>query len=479
MGAPPEGHWRDHRAFAALVRVAAALGPLLMGALAGLGVAVLLPDPHTAPALAGWWLIVLGVSVIGLRLCDRLARRLLPLAVLLELSLLFPEQAPSRFRVALTSGSTKHLHDHVAAAQRAGVEGDPTMAAEAILSLVAGLGSHHRPSRQHSERVRAYTELVADELGLSARDRHRLRWASLLHDVGKVSVPLDILEGTGALSEEGWAVIQRHPREGARLIAPLREWLGPWAPTVEQHHERFDGGGYPRGLKGDEICLGARIVAVADSFEAMTARRSYQEPMPMEAARARLASLAGTQFDPVAVRAFLAVSMGKLRWAYGPVAWAAEAPALLAIGKLAPAVGASVRAGAAVVGVAVAANVAGAVPNVQVLGRTYERPAPVTGSARVPVRVPVPVRSAGTQFRVTPAGSPLLPVARSVQDGSVSDHGQASSSTSTTTTTLVSVVTTAPTVPTVPTMPPTTLPPVTVPPLTVPTIAVTTPVSLP
>lgn len=454
MGEPNEGHWRDHPVLAALLRAVATIGPLAAGIGLGLLVAVALPSPKSPFTFVGWWALVLAVSALGLRVADRIARRLLPLAVLLELSLLFPEQAPSRFKAALTGGSTKHLHEHLAAAERAGVEGDSTQAAEAILALVAALGAHHRPSRKHSERVRAYTELVAEEMELPERDRHRLRWAALLHDVGKVHVPLAILEGTGALSDEAWQVIQRHPTDGGRLIAPLWDWLGPWAPTVEQHHERFDGEGYPHGLKGDDICLGARIVAVADSFEAMTAKRSYQEAMTLEAARARLVHLAGSQLDPVVVRSFMAVSIKRLRWAYGPLAWLVEAPMLATLGNLAPAAAsAGARLGAAAAGVALVAAAAGTAPDTKVLGESFSRRSHTpSGTVERPAGAPAPSPSTSA-----PAAAPATTTT--------------STSTSTTTTTTAPLVT----VPTTPTLPPVTvtvptLPPVTVTVPTVPTV---------
>lgn len=454
MGERIEGHWRDHPVLAALVRGAATVGPLAAGIGLGLLVAVALPAPKSPFTFVGWWALVLAVSALGLRVADRLARRLLPLAVLLELSLLFPEQAPSRFKVALTSGSTKHLHEHMAAAEQAGVQGDTTQAAKAILSLVAALGAHHPPSRKHSERVRAYAELVAEELDLPERDRHRLRWAALLHDVGKVHVPLGILEGTGQLSEEAWQVIQRHPTDGGRLIAPLWDWLGPWAPTVEQHHERFDGKGYPHGLRGDDICLGARIVAVSDSFEAMTAKRSYQEAMTLEAGRKRLTALAGSQLDPVVVRAFMGISIKRLRWAYGPLAWLVEAPVLVSLGHLAPAAAATgARIGAAAVGVAMVAAATGATPDTKVLGESFSRRSDTpTGTIE---------RPAATTTTVAPAPSTTA----STTAGTV-----ATTTTTTTTTLLPPPTVTTPTLPpvtvtvTVPTLPPVT---VTVP--TVPT----------
>ncbi len=99
--------------------------------------------------------------------------------------------------------------------------------------------------------------------------------------------------------------------------SPLLPWLGPWGDAIEQHHERFGGGGYPRSLAGEEISLAARIVSVADSFEVMTAARSYKKPMSVPAARRELAACAGEQFDPAIVRAFLNVSLGRLWWTVG------------------------------------------------------------------------------------------------------------------------------------------------------------------
>jgi hypothetical protein len=115
---------------------------------------------------------------------------------------------------------------------------------------------------------------------------------------------------------------------GARIAEPLLPWLGPWGHAIEQHHERYGGGGYPHALSGAEISLSARIVSVADSFEVMTAARSYKKPMSVPAARRELAACAGEQFDPAIVRAFLSLSLGRLWWTVGPMSWTALAPIL-------------------------------------------------------------------------------------------------------------------------------------------------------
>ena len=146
--------------------------------------------------------------------------------------------------------------------------------------------------------------------------------------------------------------MKNHPLEGAKLTAPLAGWLGQWASTIAEHHERYDGAGYPYGLAGDEISLGGRIVAVADCYDTMTSVRSYKRAMTPEAARAELAACAGSQFDPHVVRAFLDVSIGHLRPAAGPLAWLGSVPFVDSIPRLGQAVSALGRVGAASVVVA-------------------------------------------------------------------------------------------------------------------------------
>jgi len=249
------------------------------------------------------------------------------------MSLLFPDRAPSRFAVAWRSGSTRQLDRYIKGADDS-EHHEPMEAAMEILSLVAALSSHDRRTRGHSERVRAYTDLLASELRLPQADVDRLRWASLLHDVGKMNVDTKILNKTGAPTQEEWAVLRQHPIEGGRLIEPIREWLGEWGLAVEQHHENFDGTGYPYGLAGDEISYGARIVSVADAFEVMTAPRSYKSSMSSSAARKELTRCAGTQFDPAIVRAFLNASVGRQRWVIGPLTWILDVPVVSLFGNL-------------------------------------------------------------------------------------------------------------------------------------------------
>ena len=165
--------------------------------------------------------------------------------------------------------------------------------------------------------MRALTDLIAEEIALPAADRDRLRWSALLHDVGKLDRASGRLNKADKLDDAEWAQMRNHPLEGARLTRRLAGWLGPWANSIAEHHEKFDGTGYPFGLIGAQISLGGRIVAVADSYDAMTAIRSYDKLESPTAARAELARCAGTHFDPQVVRAFLQVSVGRLRAATG------------------------------------------------------------------------------------------------------------------------------------------------------------------
>ncbi len=320
-----DDRWRGRPVLAALVSLSVFLAPVALSIVVATVTAHALPRPRTTASLVRWWAVVLVVPIVVLLVTDRLARRALPLAVLLKMTLVFPDRAPKRLAVARKAGNTRDLARRVEEARTHGIDDEPSAAAEKILTLAGALNAHDRLTRGHAERVRALTDLIADELALPTSDRDRLRWSALLHDIGKLAVHPHVLNKAGALSDEEWEVMRRHPLEGAKLTAPLAAWLGPWADTVAEHHERFDGGGYPFGRAGHEISLGGRIVAVADSYDTMTSARSYKKVMSTETARAELAACAGTQFDPVIVRAFLAVSVRRL-YAVAPLTWAGSLP---------------------------------------------------------------------------------------------------------------------------------------------------------
>jgi putative nucleotidyltransferase with HDIG domain len=320
--------WRGRQSLSTFVSATAFLVPIALSIIAAAVVARVVATPHGVGLTIGWWALVLATPLVVLAVTDRVTRRLLPLAVLLKMTLVFPDQAPKRMAVARKAGSTRDLARRVQEAKDHGMRDAPVIAAEKILVLAGALNLHDRRTRGHSERVRMYTDLIAEEMKLPQVDRDRLRWSALLHDIGKVAVHPDILNKPGALDEHEWELIKNHPLEGAKLTAPLSDWLGQWADTMAEHHEKYDGSGYPRGLAGQEISMGARIVAVADAYDVMTAIRSYKPAMTPQAARAELLACAGTHFDPAVVRAFLDVSIGRVRVVAGPLAWLGSLPFL-------------------------------------------------------------------------------------------------------------------------------------------------------
>jgi hypothetical protein len=326
VGGSYSSAWAGRPRVALAVRAAYLLLPFGAACLTS-AVLVRVPALATAHTLARWVLVLAGATVV-MAVTHRSLARLLPLAALLELSVQFPGPAPSRLAVARDAGDTAKLRRIVARAQRGDrlVDLADAEAARDILVLVAALRSHDAQTRGHSERVRVFTDLIAAQMSLNDEDREHLRWAALLHDVGKLSVPSVVLNKTTPLDETDWQLIRGHPAAGGRIAAPLGSWLGGWLTTIEQHHERYDGTGYPRGLRGDQICLGARIVSVADAFDVMTAARSYRKPIGREAALRELKECSGTHFDPRVVRAMLAVSTPRLRLAMGPSAGSAPRP---------------------------------------------------------------------------------------------------------------------------------------------------------
>lgn len=323
----PGDRWQPRRITAWSLRVLIFLVPLAVGFLVGGAVSRLMAQPTSAYEILTWWITVIAAASVAATGTDRLARKLLPLTVLLKMTMLFPDQAPSRLKMARRAGNPSELRRRIADAEQGG-DADLAEMAELILSLSAALSNHDRKTRGHSERTRAYTELLAGELGLPEPDRDRLRWAALLHDVGKLEISGEILNKDTALTEDEWHQVRQHPIHGMHLVAPLIPWLGEWAKTIEHHHERWDGSGYPHGLAGTDIALGARIVAVADAYDVMTSGRSYQRAKTPAKAREEVADMAGRQFDPNVARALMNVSLGKLRWSTGPLAVLTEIPFL-------------------------------------------------------------------------------------------------------------------------------------------------------
>jgi putative nucleotidyltransferase with HDIG domain len=184
-----------------------------------------------------------------------------------------------------------------------------------IRMLAAAIDEKDPYTRGHSGRVAKYSILIAQQLGLQSEELEKIRISALLHDVGKIGVDDRVLKKPGALTAEEYELMKQHPSKGANIMRPVAQ-LKEMLPGIELHHEHVDGGGYPHGLRGDDIPLMARIIAVADTLDAMTTNRPYQSAMDLEFAINRILSLANTKFDPAVVDALQrAVKAGKIRLA--------------------------------------------------------------------------------------------------------------------------------------------------------------------
>ena len=173
-------------------------------------------------------------------------------------------------------------------------------------ALGSALDTRDIGTEAHSRRVHGYALATARAYGVAPGMLRDLAHGVLLHDIGKIGIPDAILLKPGPLTPEEWAIMRTHPEIGKRLIERI-PFLRGAVPIVYSHHEKWDGSGYPRALKGEDIPLGARIFAVVDAFDAMTFDRPYSKAVPFEAAKAEISRCAGTHFDPAVVRAFLQV----------------------------------------------------------------------------------------------------------------------------------------------------------------------------
>jgi putative two-component system response regulator len=197
--------------------------------------------------------------------------------------------------VAQRTTELRHALDSLADSYRATLQ-----------ALAAALETRDRETHGHSERVVSFTLRLGREVGVTEADLCALEFGSLLHDIGKLGVPDAILRKPAALNEGEWERMRQHPALGAQILAGI-EFLTGAARVVAQHHEHWDGTGYPEGLAGAEIDLNARIFAVADAFDAITSDRVYRAGRSYEAAVRELIQESGRQFDPEVVAAFLRI----------------------------------------------------------------------------------------------------------------------------------------------------------------------------
>lgn len=172
-------------------------------------------------------------------------------------------------------------------------------------ALVDALDIREHETGNHSKRVACHTLVLARRFIDDPRHLRHIYWGALLHDIGKIGVSDAILLKQSSLNEEEWIEMRTHPEKGYHIVAQI-PGMEEAAEIIRCHEERFDGSGYPRGLRGEQICLGARLFALIDTLDAITSDRSYRKAAPFDTARDEIVRLSGTQFDPRAVQAFQA-----------------------------------------------------------------------------------------------------------------------------------------------------------------------------
>ncbi|MBU0552583.1 HD domain-containing protein [Myxococcota bacterium] len=177
---------------------------------------------------------------------------------------------------------------------------------QVIASLITCLDYRDEETMAHSKRVSLMSRRIAYEMGIRGRELIDIEWGAMLHDVGKIGVPDAILLKPGRLTEEEWVIMRRHVSIGYQMICHI-DFLSEAARVVRDHHERFTGKGYPNGKVGEEIYIGARIFAVADTFDAITSDRPYRKAQSDQAAKDEIERVSGSQLDPVCVAAFMRI----------------------------------------------------------------------------------------------------------------------------------------------------------------------------
>jgi len=339
----PVETWSARPLLGWVIRVALFTVPLVAAWIAVRLALIAVQQPEGISRIIVWIGGAFALSILVHQLALRSLRRFSSLGMLFSMSLTFPDVAPSRWRAAKLASRAGTLDSS------AGFASAQARQADHLVNLVGQINRHEVATWGHGDRVRSYVELIAEEMAITGHDLERLRWAALLHDVGKLDTPTAILDRRGRPTAEERLLIEQHPANAAHHLQPVKEWLGEWTAAITEHHERWDGTGYPNRLAMTEISLGARIIAVADAYDAMTSTRSYKRPISAAKARQELVDHAGTQFDPSVVRAFLDAGIHRQRVGFGPLAALVELPARIAAVGTTAATGAGVAAASSAV----------------------------------------------------------------------------------------------------------------------------------
>jgi HD-GYP domain-containing protein (c-di-GMP phosphodiesterase class II) len=177
---------------------------------------------------------------------------------------------------------------------------------EMVRTLAFVVEAKDMTTRSHLDRTYQYAIALCRRVAPELANDATIGYGFLLHDIGKIGIPESILRKPGPLNEEEWAIMKTHPLIGVQVVSPIK-FLGDAVAIIRSHHERWDGKGYPEGLRGEEIHLGARIFSLVDTFDAITSERPYQGGLPVSYALEEVERCAGTQFDPEVARAFIAM----------------------------------------------------------------------------------------------------------------------------------------------------------------------------
>lgn len=365
--------------YARVVRAILIVVPAVAGFLIAYAILTALRPFATTWEFVAWFLVALVISLITSVFVGDYTLDFLSRTKLYQRANSFDTTVEELFGSSLREGNPKAIK------RQALERGLDPQFIDDVINLLTQLGDHEKLTRGHSERVRAYTSLIGKEMGLRDEELEKLNWTALLHDIGKLDVPPWVLSSPNKPTEAEWETLKRHPESARHRLRRLEQTLGPsiYEGALE-HHERWDGTGYPNGYKEGQISLFGRITAVADAFDVITHARSYKQANTIAEARHELMSGAGSQFDPDVVAAFIRVGDEDLKKVRG---WSATVAGVAVTGSQLVSAGGRLAAVAATVtgvGVATQATVTTVPPPAVAFEATTTTAAPTTTTTAAP-----------------------------------------------------------------------------------------------